>query len=373
MNILWITWKDNEHPEHGGAEVVCYELCKRLIADGHQVTMLTTGYAGAKPTALAGMKTIRVGSNRYLHPFQALWYYVRNLRNKYDVVIEEINGGAPYFSVFFGRKAQRFVLYHQLGRRNWLHEIPAPFGYAGYYVLVPIATRILSLSRVPVITVSQSTRQDLAQFGFPGTRTAIISEGLQVEPLRNLSAVRKYARPTILSHGSMRAMKRTLDQVKAFEIAKRRLPELQMKISGSANGPYGRKVMAAIAASPYKDDIEYVGRTTDAQKIDLMRRCHAIVVTSVEEGWGLIVTEANSQGTPAVVYDVPGLRDSVRPYDTGIITAANPAALADGVVELCTNQAMYTSLRAKAWEWSKKITFGQSYMDLLGIIEGKKL
>ena len=78
---------------------------------------------------LPGLTILRAGSNRYTHSFQALMYYIRNLRNKYDAVIEEVNGGAPYFAVFFGRKSSRYMLYHQLGRINWFYEIPAPFSF----------------------------------------------------------------------------------------------------------------------------------------------------------------------------------------------------------------------------------------------------
>lgn len=370
MKLLWITWKDTGHPEAGGAETVCHQLCQRLLAEGHEVTLLTTNYPGAaSQSAASGVKTIRVGSSRYLHPFQALWYYVRHLRNAYDVVIEEINGGAPYFSVFFGRKSQRFLLYHQLGRKNWFYEIKAPFSYLGYHLLVPIATRIMSWARVPVITVSESTRQALQKHGFAPDRTHIISEGLVTEPLADISKIQKYRQPTILSHGRMRAMKRTLDQIKAFELAKKMLPELRLKVSGDSSGEYGKKVLAYIAASPYKDDIEYLGRTTDKQREELMQRCHAILVTSIEEGWGLIVTEANSQGTPGVAYDVDGLRDSVRNGHTGIVTAANPAALADGIVALIQDTKTYNAIRHNAWQWSKEITFDRSYQDFKTILE----
>lgn len=371
MNILWITWKDSGHPEAGGAEVVCREITRRFIADGHAVTILTSDYeratqkevTGHDSQGLEGVTILRVGRSRYLHPFQALWYYLRNLRGKYDFVIEEVNGGAPYFSVFFERKAKRVMLYHQLGRKNWLYEIRAPFSYLGYYILVPLATWLVSRTKVPLITVSESTRQVMAKHGFHPENTAIISEGLHIDPIKRLEDAAKYGAPTVLSHGSLRAMKRTIDQIKAFEIAKKRIPNLQMKISGGgASSTYGKKVLAYIDQSPYKKDIEYLGRTTDSQKVDLMRRCHAILVTSVEEGWGLIVTETNSQGTPAVVYNVDGLRDSVRP-DTGIITAENPAALADGIVALFRDPAVYDTMRKNAWTWSKQMTFDQSYQD----------
>jgi len=369
MNILWITWKDNNHPEAGGAEVVCYELSKRLLADGHNVTLLTTDYANAKSESdLPGLTVIRVGSSRYTHPFQALWYYIRKLRNTYDVVIEEVNGGAPYFAVFFGRKSNRYMLYHQLGRINWLYEIPAPFSFLGYYLLVPVATRLASLARTPLITVSESSKQELNQFGFKPNKTHIISEGIQIAPLATLKGIKKFTEPTVLSHGSMRAMKRTIEQIKAFEIAKAQIPNLKLKVSGSSSGAYGRKVMDYIAQSPHKADIEYLGRTTDKQKTELMQKCHAILVTSIEEGWGLIVTEANSQGTPAVVYDVAGLRDSVQQSKTGMITAESPAGLAEGIVATLKDRAAYDAMRHAAWEWSKAITFDQSYRDFKGAI-----
>lgn len=364
MNILWITWKDSKHPEAGGAERVCEELCKRLIADGHTVTLLTSSYGGATDNSgTKGVRVIRVGSSRYLHPLQALLYYIRHLRGRFDLVIEEVNGGAPYFCVFFGRSAKRVLLYHQLARKNWLYEIKKPFSYVGYYVLVPLATRLISLAHVPLITVSESTRQNLVRYGFAPERTHIISEGLHIDPVSELQSAIKYKAPTVLSHGSMRAMKRTIDQIKAFEIAKKQIPGLKMKISGSSSGAYGQRVLDYIAKSPYTKDIEYLGRTTDADKQELMRRSHAILVTSIEEGWGLIVTETNSQGTPAVVYDVDGLRDSVRP-DTGVTTAENPAALAAGIVQLLQKPKAYEDLRRRAWEWSKTLTFDQSYEDL---------
>lgn len=369
MSILWITWKDIRHPEAGGAELVAYELIQRLLREGHEVTMLTCGYLGAAAEdMLDGMRVIRVGSTRYLHPFQALMHYARRLRGKFDVLVEEVNGAAPYFSVLLERKAKKFLLYHQLGRKNWLYEIPHPFSYLGYYLLVPLASRLASLTRTPVITVSESTRQVLARQGFKPERTSIISEGLANEPVADLDSIKKYRRPTMLSFGAMRAMKRTLDHLKAFEIAKQTIPDLQLKLAGSSSGAYGQKVLAYAKASPYVHDIDILGRINDDEKFELMRKSHVIVQTAIEEGWGLTITEAASQGTPAVVYDVDGLRDSVRNGETGIVTRSTPAALAKGIGELLADPKYYEQLRRNAWEWSKHITFDQSYQDFKQIV-----
>lgn len=62
MNILWLSWKDRNHPQAGGAEVVGAELAKRLAHDGHSVTFITSAFAGAKPEEmLDGYRVIRTG------------------------------------------------------------------------------------------------------------------------------------------------------------------------------------------------------------------------------------------------------------------------------------------------------------------------
>lgn len=369
MNILWLTWKDYTHPEAGGAEVVLRELSHRLVADGHAVTYLTSRHPGSlAQETLDGIRVIRVGSNRYLHSFQALAHYLRHMRNEYDAVIEEINT-APYFASLFKTTAKRFVFYHQLAREVWFHELKKPFSTFGYSIMEPMATRLMSKANAHLITVSDSSLADLERFGFKRHKAHIISEGIEIEPIKKLSDVHKFDKPTMLSLGAIRGMKRTLHQVKAFEIAKQSIPELNLIVAGSTDGAYAQEVLAYIGESPYRQDIHIEGKVSFERKIELMQRAHVFTVTSVKEGWGLVVTEAASQGTPAVVYDVDGLRDSVRQDQTGIITGTNPAALAAGIIRLLRDPQTYRRLRQQAWEWSKHITFDKSYTDFKTALE----
>lgn len=369
MKILWLNWKDHAHPTAGGAEVVLWELAQRMVAAGHQVTLLTCGYAGSTSREqVDGIDVIRVGTNRYAHSFQALLHYVRKLRGKFDIVIEVVNT-APYFGVFFGRSTKRFLFYHQLAREVWFHEAKAPLSHLGFHLMEPAATRMLSRANVQTITISESTRQDLARYGFRPDRTHIIPQGIRLRPITTLDEVKKFERPTVLSLGALRAMKRTLDQVVAFELAKKHMPELQMKIAGLADDAYGREVLRYIENSPHHEDIEYLGKVSDEHKVDLMRRAHIITITSVKEGWGLIASEAASQGTPAVAYDVDGLRDSVRHRETGIITSPNPDALSKGILTLLADPLTYRRLQTAAWEWSRQLTFDNSYKSLANILE----
>lgn len=358
MNIVWLTWKDTKHPLAGGAEVVSAELAKRLAGDGHKVKFIVGGFAGAKAREqINGYEVNRVGGRISVY-YRAWRFYRRNKLDKWtDLVIEEVNT-LPFMARFYSRRPT-ILFVHQLCRQIWFYELPKPLGLMGY-MLEPLYLWLLRGSRV--VTVSQSTKKDLMRFGFSKNKIAIISEGIQLQPLKSLSSATKYSQPTMLSLGSVRSMKRTLHQIKAFELVKERIKPAKLKVAGDYSGKYGQKVQSYIQRSAYAKDIELLGKVSPTKKLELMRKCHVITVTSVKEGWGLIVTEAASQGTPAVVYNIDGLRDSVRHNWSGCVVSHNsPVGLADKIEELLSDDKRYERFRKNAWQWSQAITFEESY------------
>jgi glycosyltransferase involved in cell wall biosynthesis len=239
------------------------------------------------------------------------------------------------------------------------------------YLIEPIYLYLLSKNKV--ITISKSTKKDLLNYGFNEQNIEIISEGIDIKPIENINLIKKNSDPTILSLGSIRAMKRTLDQIKSFEIAKKDIKNLKMIIAGNSEGSYGNKVINYIKNSKYKNDIQYLGKITEEEKIKIMQKCQIILVTSTKEGWGLIITEANSQGTPGIVYNVDGLRDSVKDNITGLICKNNnPVFLANEINELLTDKTKYKKLQTNALAWSKKINFQNSYQDFIKIISNDR-
>lgn len=357
MRIVWCSWKDRAHPQAGGAEVVTDQILRRLVADGHEVTLLTAAYPGAGELETA-YRIIR-GGGRFTVYFHAWRYYRKNLRGAVDLVIDEMNTIPFFASRYVDTKSLMMV--HQLAREIWFYQLPWFIGWIGY-LLEPLY--LFSLRKQPVITVSDSTQRDLAYYGFDTAKIRIISEGIEMERAKTIEDIEKYDRPTMLSLGAMRAMKRTIDQVWAFEIAKKRLPDLQLKLAGDSNDPYGEEVLRIVGKSPFRDDIEYLGRVSTAKRQELMQKSHFITVTSVKEGWGLIVSEAASQGTPAIVYNVDGLRDSVQHNTTGLVTQQNtPKNIADAIETLLANPAQYQTMRKSAWKATETLTFDQSYQD----------
>ncbi len=358
MKILWFTWKDMKNPYAGGAEVVNEQLAKRLVADGHEVTFLVRSFQGAaKEEMVDGYKIIRVGDYHMVYP-EAYKYYKKNLQGWADLVIEEVNT-IPFFCNWYV-KEKSILFFHQLCREIWFYEMGKLKGSVGY-VLETIY--LFLLGDREVITVSESTKKDLQKFGFKKDKIKIISEGIEIQPLENLE-IEKFAKPTMLSLGALRPMKRTDEIVKAFELAKQDLPDLQLIIAGCTMGSFGDKIKEIVEKSPFKDSIQLLGKVSKEKKIELMQKAHVLCATSVKEGWGLVVTEANSQGTPAIVYDADGYRDSVKHGVTGFVCEKNtPQFLAKNVLKLLGENELHRKLRVAAHEWSREMTFDRSHED----------
>jgi glycosyltransferase involved in cell wall biosynthesis len=360
-NYLFINWKDITHPQAGGAEIVLHQIMNRLIEDGHKVTLLTSKYDNTEYTLIDNIDVIRVGTNKFLHSFQALIYYNNHLKDQYDYVIECVNT-VPYFTKFFNTQSKHYLFYHQLAREIWFYETSTPLSHIGYYILEPIATKIQTIGKPQVITISNSTKADLESWGFKPNHIKIVSEGIDNASIDAYLPEAKSKQFTLLFHSSLRPMKRVMDVLKAVNIVINQGYNIQLLISGGGDQ---QELLKYINQHTLASNIKLLGRTTDEQKLNIMQQSTSLISTSIKEGWGLIVTEANSMATPAITYNVDGLRDS---NVTGIITKANnPDSLAISIVEMydifTNNQAKYNQMCNESLKFAKTINFDQCYQD----------
>lgn len=357
MRIVWFSWKDHAHPAAGGAEVVKTELAKRLVADGHELTILTARYPGSKQSETYDGYTIIRGGNRFTVYLFAWRYYRKNLATKTDLVIDEMNT-IPFFAKFYV-KVPNVLIAYQLAREVWFHEISFPLNIVGY-VVEPIYLWLIR--KMSVLTICESSRLDLAKYGFDKSKIHIIPMASTISPLRDLPSKKKLNKK-LLVVGALRSMKRPDHAIKAFELAKQQIPELTIDVAGAPFGAYGRKLVEQMKMSAYASDITYHGRVSVEQKIQLMKDADFLLVASQKEGWGLIVSEAASQGTVSIVYDVDGLRDAVFYGKGGLLSEPNPESLAKKIIE--AYQHDQSPLRIYAYQQAKRMTFDRSYSQFI--------
>src|SRR5262249_58321883 len=81
-----------------------------------------------------------------------------------------------------------------------------------------------------------------------------------------------------------------------------------------------------------RGSVQFLGFLAVAEKVRRLQESWVLVQPSPKEGWGLTVVEAGACGTAVVAADSPGLRDSVRRDETGLLVPyGDDAALAGGL------------------------------------------
>ena len=346
MRILIYNWRDVKNPETGGAETYTREIAKRLVSKGHEITWFTAAFPGCKhEEELDGIRIVRSG-NRLSVYRQARIYYERHFKGQFDVVIDEINT-RPFM-------AYRYVdvpivaLIHQLAREFWFFGTPFPINLLGFLWLEKKWLR--PYRKIPTIAVSESTKQDLERLSFEDV--TVVLNGFDVPPIESMPT--KEDTPTLLFVGRMTKTKRPEHAIRAFSYLQREIPSARLRMVG--DGP----ILDRLRARWHLPEVEFLGRVSEEQKYELMRSAHAILVPSIREGWGRIVTEANLQGTPAIGYDVHGLRDSIRDGETGYLCQPDPAQMGEVSIRLLRDADDQYRLARAALAWAKELTWDES-------------
>jgi glycosyltransferase involved in cell wall biosynthesis len=378
MKFLFFNWKDIKNPKAGGAEILTHEIMKSLRQENHQVTLITSKFHNSpKREKIDSIEIIRLGEGILHYPF-ALIYYLKNRRDEFDYIIEEINT-IPYFISFFKGKEKYYLYYNQLCKEVWFYQMLFPFSYLGYFLEI-IYTRILALGKPKVITISDSSHEDLVKYGFEAKKIETIECSLPQNNsvLKKINCLPKKDDFTVLFHSSLRPMKRPLEAVKGFHEFLKSLKEDKFsshrpKFWLSGDGKEKDRCSQYILKNNLQEYVKIFGRVSEEEKLKLMREASILVSTSVKEGWGLIVSEANMVGTPAVVYDVDGLRDSARFGQHNKISPANPNDLAQTILQsyklFYQKRERYNQISYDLTKKSSELTTVKTYETFKKILE----
>jgi len=75
-------------------------------------------------------------------------------------------------------------------------------------------------------------------------------------------------------------------------------------------------------------------------------------------------------GTPAIAYNVPGLKDSIENNKTGLLVNSTNRELAYGTIQILKNTALREKLSNNCLEYSKTFNWDKSANEFLRIIRG---
>ena len=286
------------------------------------------------------------------------------------MVIDEFHG-IPFFTPLFVR-GKKLGFIHETTKEVWklnpwktpLNLLPSILGT----FLEPFIFKLF-YKNIPFMTVSNSTKKDLVEWGIPQKQITIIHNGLSTPKVRK--TFKKEKKKTLIFLGALRKDKGIENALKVFKLVEQaEKDKWQFWIVGKVDPVYLRKLELQSRKLGVDKKILFWGFVSEEKKFELLGKAHVAINPSIREGWGLVVIEAAYAGTPTVAFDVPGLRDSIINNRTGIICAENTVdGLARKILELMKDVKRYKRISKNATVWSRKFSWDKSVslsLQLLG-------
>ena len=358
MRILWLNHRDPLNPESGGAEVRIQQIGKRLVSKGFTIELVCERWRGGpKSDYIDGIKVKRFGGRFgvYLGALLSL-----GVKRNYDVVIDDIAHAVPWGSPLFTKKPVICQIHHL--HRNILRFELSPFLAS----LASLSERLVPLLYTRIIAVSESTKYALnEQFNIPFSRIVVIPNGVDSNSFR---FIKKTKNPTILWVGRIKYYKRVSDLLSAFKLVKAKISNAELLIVG--DGDYVEQVKEKSRNIGLRN-VVFTGRIGEKEKIQLMKTSWTIVGTSMVEGWGMTIIEAAACGTPAIGYNVAGLRDSIQDGKTGILVEnGNISELSKALIFVLENENLRIDLGKNAFKRAKEFSWDKTAEHFIKVLKG---
>ena len=349
MRFLMLNWREPHNPKSGGAERVTLAYLAALVERGHEVVWFANDFPGAVPgEVIEGIRVVRGGGFVTSILAARRWY---RQQPRFDLVMDQHHGIPWYAPWWCGTNHIAYI--HEVLGPIWNTFYPWPWNWIGRRQ--ESWTHWL-YRRVPFFTACESTVSCLRRHGVH--HATIIRYGVNTQALPELDS-KPLGQPLKLAVVSRLAPnKRIAHCLRALAALRQRGVTATLQVVGTGECEAALKQEAA--QLQLTDSVTFTGPLSESDKDAILRSAHFLLHTSVREGWGLNVIEANAMGTPAAVYPVEGLIESTLHDRTGLVAAAEtPLALADQIAGVLSDDARYQRYRRAAWDRAKTMHWSQ--------------
>lgn len=363
MKILMLTW---EYPPRivGGIARVVHDLSKRLIKDGHEVTVVTYRDNADVPEYEndKGVNVYRV-DNYMIHPNNFIDWILQlnfNLVSKATEIINKEGGfdvihahdwlvanAAKALKNAYGIPVVATIHATEAGRNSGIHDDTQRY--------INDTEWMLTYEASEVIVNSNYMKNELQRlFGLPYEKINVIPNGINLSNFtgieRDYDFRRQYAMDNekiILYVGRLVYEKGIQHLIAAMPKVLSNYHDAKLIIAG--RGGMMDELRQEANNLGLNDKIYFTGYL-DSKQVQKMYKCADVAVfPSTYEPFGIVALEAMLAGVPTVVSDVGGLDEIVTHGVDGMKAyAGNANSIADSITALLYDHQLATNVAKKA-------------------------
>ena len=363
MKILMLTW---EYPPRivGGIARVVHDLSKRLIKDGHEVTVVTYRDSADVPEYEndKGVNVYRV-DNYMIHPNNFIDWILQlnfNLVSKATEIINKEGGfdvihahdwlvanAAKALKNAYGIPVVATIHATEAGRNSGIHDDTQRY--------INDTEWMLTYEASEVIVNSNYMKNELQRlFGLPYEKINVIPNGINLSNFigieRDYDFRRQYAMDNekiILYVGRLVYEKGIQHLIAAMPKVLSNYHDAKLIIAG--RGGMMDELRQEASNLGLNDKIYFTGYL-DSKQVQKMYKCADVAVfPSTYEPFGIVALEAMLAGVPTVVSDVGGLDEIVTHGVDGMkVYAGNANSIADSITALLYDHQLATNVAKKA-------------------------
>ena len=363
MKILMLTW---EYPPRivGGIARVVHDLSKRLIKDGHEVTVVTYRDSADVPEYEndKGVNVYRV-DNYMIHPNNFIDWILQlnfNLVSKATEIINKegdfdvihahdwlVANAAKTLKNAYGIPVVDTIHATEAGRNSGIHDDTQRY--------INDTEWMLTYEASEVIVNSNYMKNELQRlFGLPYEKINVIPNGVNLSNFagveRDYNFRRQYAMDNekiILYVGRLVYEKGVQHLIAAMPKILSNYHDAKLIISG--RGGMMDELRQEAFNLGLNDKIYFTGYL-DSKQVQKMYKCADVAVfPSTYEPFGIVALESMLAGVPTVVSDVGGLDEIITHGVDGMKAyAGNANSIADSVTALLYDHQLASNVSKKA-------------------------
>ncbi|WP_236795434.1 glycosyltransferase [Amycolatopsis sp. GM8] len=310
LEILHLGFEDPLAPGAGGGSRRTHEINRRLAANGHRITVLTTRFPGCRDQVRDGVSYVHIGLGRGRTRLGRVLGYLCRLPAETrgrpaHLVVED------FFAPISSFAAPLWTGRPTIGMVQWLN---AREKARQYHVPVQFLERFGTRRHRHLIAVSEDLAVRLKKLN-PRATVEVIGNG--VEPAVHTGESARG--PDVVFVGRLEKAQKGLDLL--LQAWAKAVVEQPGNLVLAGAGPDESYLRASAERLGIADRVRFAGWVDGLRKQELLARARLVVVPSRFETFGIVAVEALASGTPVVAFDIPCLREVV-PAECGRLVAA---------------------------------------------------